>query len=241
MKNYRAFTLIELLVVISVIAILAALLLPGLRSAQETGRTGQCASNLRQIGAAMNLFANDNSNCFPESGPIIPWNVTDPTTNHQSWMQQLGPYLGNPQDPATTTSSVFTCPSSSQKIGADLHYSYFNGAHAAYARNPVFGPVKKNLIEHPSEQILSGDVTDPVGTDVTDADKDDYTQCPFDKLSSFHNNGVNLLFVDGHVEFEKWNPNLSPAGYFDGTRMATHYAGTLTSQGSTYTYLSADQ
>jgi prepilin-type N-terminal cleavage/methylation domain-containing protein len=59
-----AFTLIELLVVIAIIAILAALLLPALASAKESGRRANCKSNLRQMAVACHIYALDNRSLF---------------------------------------------------------------------------------------------------------------------------------------------------------------------------------
>ena len=70
-NSVRGFTLIELLVVIAIIAVLAALLLPALRSARKRGYDIGCANNMRQVYLALISYADDNDSRMPPGFRIL--------------------------------------------------------------------------------------------------------------------------------------------------------------------------
>jgi prepilin-type N-terminal cleavage/methylation domain-containing protein/prepilin-type processing-associated H-X9-DG protein len=110
--THRGFTLIELLVVIAIIAILAALLMPALSKAKESGRSTACISNLRQIGIALQLYVQDNNRYLPRM-----YDRTTASTNGQpSPDTVLRSYLGN--------LNVLKCPSDTRKIFEQTASSY---------------------------------------------------------------------------------------------------------------------
>lgn len=67
----RAFTMLELIVAISVVAILAAILLPAVQQARAAARLIQCKNNLRQMGIALTAY-HDSHRCFP-GGSLDGW------------------------------------------------------------------------------------------------------------------------------------------------------------------------
>jgi prepilin-type N-terminal cleavage/methylation domain-containing protein len=73
---HRAFTLIELLVVIAILGILVAIATPVFNNVLERAKVTKDLSNLRQIGAATQMYMNDNNGVFPGSGTL-------------TWMSQL--------------------------------------------------------------------------------------------------------------------------------------------------------
>jgi prepilin-type N-terminal cleavage/methylation domain-containing protein len=98
-RNGR-FTLIELLVVIAIIAVLAAVLLPALARAREKGRRVSCASNLRNLGMALRIYANDADEFFPVDDNAAGFNSLLRVNLVKSMKIFLCPSTDTPHEPA---------------------------------------------------------------------------------------------------------------------------------------------
>src|SRR5437764_11063090 len=108
MRLKKGFTLIELLVVIGIIALLAAILFPVFSQAREKARAAACMSNLKQMGGAWMMYAQDYDERYPMSNGGSTVGDNCPT------MKDRGVYagwIGNLLVPYTKNAAIFQCPS----------------------------------------------------------------------------------------------------------------------------------
>jgi prepilin-type N-terminal cleavage/methylation domain-containing protein len=116
------FTLIELLVVIVIIAILAAMLLPTLNRAKESGRRTHCINNLRQIGLGIQMYRQDQ-NDRPPLYLVNPGNDTYGYPGGRTEYLEGKQYLGN------TNSFICRADRTYGNIPIDLGWEYFGYAN----------------------------------------------------------------------------------------------------------------
>jgi prepilin-type N-terminal cleavage/methylation domain-containing protein len=211
----RGFTLIELLVVIAVIAILAGILIPVVAQAKKKAHQTTCLSNLKQVGVAINTYADDHDDYLP--GPIVAGaRASYDQTSSQELIFHLAPYLGLPEPgPQTVVAKVFVCPGYEKKapeltslIGRKVYLLNDDIDPDPAVRTPPFGyPLAPTAdpVKLTTAQSAVGDAFA-----ITDVDQalpnlnpgvgwwDDLPNAPV------HGQIRNKLFFDSHVEAVRW-------------------------------------
>ena len=214
----KAFTLIELLTVFAVIGILAAIIFPITGNIRQTASRAACASNLRQVGTALNLYLVDNDQMLPVSHVSLPAN---PTVRGPGQWQSLGghlaPYLGiNVESGTRVFIEVLECPGWPQKISPEEALASGATAYRTYRLvlgglgnpNPFGGREQNNQGEETlpqrvstMEQVFEREMNNlPI---IFNRD----LQLPWDHGGfaperPVYGSGRNVLYLDGRVAFE---------------------------------------
>lgn len=203
----RGFTLIELLVVIAIIAILAAILFPVFAKAREKARQSSCLSNIKQIGLAVLQYAQDYDerlvrHCY-QPGANYPWSVA------------IMPYLKNTQ--------VLQCPSSNGLFASATGCGHYGLNLSTTPTGGTVGITNRAMGEIPKPAGLIA-ITEALPRTTPSAqqtwlgywNRESNTGDPtaFDTVGR-HNEGVNMVFVDGHAKWDRSNSIAAKRGYWD--------------------------
>lgn len=193
-KHHDAFTLIELLVVISIIAILAAMLLPAISLVRDAARSSVCSSNLRQLGMAFAAYGADCDSLLPNT----------------AWQSRIHDYI-NEEGSTAWNAATFgygfkaaKCPATPKLMGdgTPLYVTYaYIGAfwkpnpYLSYFSDGTQAPVPLSRVVRPAQKALLVEYWNPTAPSNWGS-----SWVNDQNVRRVHRASTNALFIDQHVQ-----------------------------------------
>jgi prepilin-type N-terminal cleavage/methylation domain-containing protein/prepilin-type processing-associated H-X9-DG protein len=231
MRKARAFTLVELLIVVGIIAVLIAVLLPALNAARKQANQTKCLNNMREVGLCLQMYVGENKTWLPPLSPndaqapgaaAAPSAAEGTTDFGQQAVYAYYPnFLGSLVPYTRGNIAVFKCPTIEYPQGffpSDPYYLPDAASDTTYLGNAAVMGRKISMIKKSAEIAYLQEQPYRWGAAIYRPMRSPTIPGLYSyfhdnvnggingsqyQYSNNHNNGGNLVFVDGHAEYRK--------------------------------------